>query len=274
MLGPAVADYPTAARMAARVIDDCEFVWMLRGWARFTTEQEQISLSPGQLLLVPPGLRHSFAWDDERPSRHAYVHFQPREVGGAPVTQATLRRMTDRDPLGQLCAYLLWLGQERPDGWPGRADEVLRLLLALVTVGPLPADDGGARLPDSLRPAIDHLRRAWSRMPLRRVTVDELAAAASVSRSYFSRMFRAEFEMSPAAALERLRCARAETLLARTTMTVSAIARQSGYADLYHFSHRFARLHGLSPSAFRDTRSTASVLDHPGVRHLAYAVWD
>jgi AraC family transcriptional regulator len=95
-------------------------------------------------------------------------------------------------------------------------------------------------LPAPLSAVIDHLRHAWSHMPLRRVGVEELAATARVSRSYVNRPFQAEFGISAGAALEGLGCSRAETLLTRTDMMIGSIAQQCGFADLYHFSHRFA----------------------------------
>jgi quercetin dioxygenase-like cupin family protein len=68
MQGPSVADYPRGARMGPRVIDDCEFVWMLRGQALFVTEGEEWPLSPGHLLLVPPGVRRSFCGTGDAPA--------------------------------------------------------------------------------------------------------------------------------------------------------------------------------------------------------------
>jgi AraC-like DNA-binding protein len=57
-------------------------------------------------------------------------------------------------------------------------------------------------------------------------------------------------------------------------MTIGSIAEQCGFADLCHFSHRFARRYGVPPSAYRAFgRPPFSVLDHPGVRRLAHAVW-
>ncbi len=95
-----------------------------------------------------------------------------------------------------------------------------------------------------------------------------------MSRSYLNRLFQAEFAVSAAAGMEGLRCSRAETLLTRTDMTIGSIAHQCGFADLYHFSHRFARRYGMPPSVYRE-RGTPSptVLDHAGVRRLASAVW-
>jgi transcriptional regulator GlxA family with amidase domain len=110
-------------------------------------------------------------------------------------------------------------------------------------------------------------------MPLRRVTVTELASVAAVSRGYLERLFRAAFGLGVAAGTERARCSRAETLLTRTDLTLEVVARQCGFADGSHFSHRFTQLHGLPPSAYRRDRVTDSVLDDPGVRRLARLIW-
>jgi AraC-like DNA-binding protein len=261
-----VADYPPGARTGPRVIDDFELVWMLRGQAVYVTEDGEGTIPPGVLLLVRPGVRHSFAWDTGRPSRHGYVHFD-HDLG--PGTE--VRRMTDHDPLAGLCAYLVWLGRERPDAWEDRVDMTLRFLLSAFIEGPLPIDDAG--LPAPLAAAADHLRREWSSLPLRRLGVDELAASAGVSRSYLSRTFRAAFGRSVGVCLEGLRCSRAETLLLRTDMSIGSIARHCGFADLFHFSHRFARRYGIAPSAYRRRASPPSVLDDPGMGRLARAVW-
>jgi AraC family transcriptional regulator len=273
---PAVADYPPGARMPPRVLDDFEFVWMLSGRARVTLDRDAVSLAPGQLLLVPPGLRHGFAWDATGPCRHGYVHFVPRDVGvggSLPVT-LQVRPMTDDDPLAGLCAYLLWLAGAAPEDWPCRMSEALAFMLSLFVSGPLPRPDAAGGLAPALAAAVDELRRRWARTPLHRVGVGELARLAHVSRGYLNRLFRAGFGLSAASTLERARCSRAESLLLRTDLTVEAIAEQCGFADASHFSHRFASIHGASPRAYRGAgRASPSVLDDPGVRRLAHLLW-
>jgi AraC-like DNA-binding protein len=257
------------------VIDDFEFVWMLRGQAVFVTAAGEVPLPPGRLLLVPPGVRHSFTWDQRRASRHGYVHFRPELVGVRDAPTIRSRTMTEHDPLAGLSAYLIWLGREQPEGWETGVKQTLGFLLTLVTSGSLPADHVRTMLPAPLSALVDHLRHEWSRMPLRRVDVGELASVARISRSYLNRRFQAEFGISPASGLESLRCSRAETLLARTDMTIGSIAHACGFADLYHFSHRFTQRYGVSPSAFRDAGTPlSSVVDQPGVRRLALAVWE
>jgi AraC-like DNA-binding protein len=271
MAHPAVAEYPPGARLPTRVIHDYEFVWMQQGRARYVADDEW-ELTPGRLLLIPPGVRHGFQWDRDGPSRHGYVHF---ELGRRRRTdRAVVCRMSSHDPLDGLCAYLLWLGRAEPDGWQTRVDETLLFMVGLVTSRALPADEP-APMPAPVSSAIGHLRQTWAVMPLRRLTVHELAAAAHVSRGYLNRLFQGSFAVSVAAGLERLRCSRAESLLLRTDLPLGSIAHACGYADVFHFSHRFRHLHGLAPGRYRTAdRPRPSVLDDDGTRRLAHLVWD
>ncbi|SCL29722.1 transcriptional regulator, AraC family [Micromonospora rhizosphaerae] len=255
---PAVADYPAGARLPMRVIDDYEFVWMLRGRARLVTPDDSIVVAPGHLLLIPPGFRHGFEWDQQHPSRHGYVHFPPEYVG-APVAAPRLVRMSGDNPIGGLCAYLLALGEGE------QIDHTVRYLVSVVL-----ADAPERPVSGPLLTAVSHLRREWADLPLHRVSVHSLAAASSVTRGYLNRLFQAEFGLSVGSALERVRCSRAETLLTRTDLTVDAVARACGFADVSHFSHRFTTIHGMPPSAYP---GNPSVLDHPGVRRLTRLLW-
>jgi AraC family transcriptional regulator len=245
--GPAVADYPAGSRLPPRVIEDFEFVWMLRGRARFHAQGREIPLTTNHLLLVPPGLEHSFVWDPRVPSRHGYVHFSRH---GLPPRFEVCDL---RDPLKGLCSYLL--------AEDCAVEQTLDFMLGVIQRGALPA------LAPALQGAVDYLRRHWAHMPLRRIGVAELAAAAHVTRGYLNRLFQNAFHVSAVTGLERIRCARAETLLSRTDLTIDTIARQTGFANVSHFSHRFTAVHGVPPSAYR-ANPAASVLDHPGVRRL------
>ena len=65
--------------------------------------------------------------------------------------------------------------------------ETLALMLDLFVGRPLSRPDTPATLAPALAGALGHLQREWTRMPLRRVGVGELARRASVSRGYLNR---------------------------------------------------------------------------------------
>jgi AraC family transcriptional regulator len=297
---PAAADYPAGSGLPLRVIDDYELVWMLQGRARVLDgdvvaagggaggEPRRV-LHPGDLLLVPPGVTHGFAWDEAHPGRHGYVHFGPELFTTTPPTELLVQPTSAHDPLAGLCAYLLWLGQLDGPAWQKPAEATLRFVLRLLVAGPLPPADPRRDLPEPVVVVVDHLREQWAEMPLRRIDVAELADRAAVSRGYLGRLFQEAFGTSPASALERLRCSRAEALLTRTDLPVEVVARECGFADVSHFGHRFAALYDMAPSRYRSRGgsdpSVQSVLDidmagravtagRPALRRLASLVWD
>jgi AraC family transcriptional regulator of arabinose operon len=85
----------------------------------------------------------------------------------------------------------------------------------------------------------------------RTVAVDDLAAAAGLSRSQLVRLFRRQLGSSPARWHEEQRLDRARALLRATDLPVAAIAERIGFANPFHFSARFTRRTGCSPRAYR-----------------------
>ncbi len=273
---PAVAEYPAGARLPARVIDDFELVWALEGSFTFLAEgMPPRTLTPADVLLVPPGVRHEFGWDPLRRTRHGYVHFG---VAGTPATPVPgMPRVPlvgtggPDDPLVQACRYLVWLPGQGRGAWEQPVRATIRYLLTLLVHGPLP---GAARaLPLPVAAALGGLRRTWDTLPLAPVSPQRLAAEAAVSTGYLNRLFRASFGHSTAATLERARLARAEQMLARTDLPVAAVARQCGYADAAHFGHRFSAVHATSPGRWRHTPGAPSVLSDDGVRRAVAHLW-
>jgi AraC-like DNA-binding protein len=81
--------------------------------------------------------------------------------------------------------------------------------------------------------------------------VDDLAAAAGLSRAHFSREFRRAFGESPHAYLLTRRLERAAALLRSTDHSVTEICFSVGLASLGSFTTSFTRTYGMSPTAYR-----------------------
>ena len=271
---PAVAEYPAGATFGPRRLDDFEFVWMLRGAATWNADDgRSVSLRPGVLLLVGPGTRDRYAWDPAGPCRHAYVHFRV-EAAADPAGWPVSRRADPDGPLPGLLAYLLWLGSRAPAGWQRRVDDVLGLLLATYVDGPLPEPD--PPLSAALGAVVDHVRTVWGDGRLRQVSLGELAGAASVSTGYLARSFRRQYGVGPVTAFERLRLARAASMLLRSNYPITVIADECGFADQYHFSRRFSAAYRIPPSHYRRLGSGAdadAVLADGRLLRLADQVW-
>ena len=82
-------------------------------------------------------------------------------------------------------------------------------------------------------------------------TTAELADKLHTSRRNLLRLFQATTGMSPSGYIDETMLDRAKTLLATSQMTLKQIAYEAGYSTASHFSTKFRRLTGLTPSAFR-----------------------
>ena len=98
--------------------------------------------------------------------------------------------------------------------------------------------------------AVDWLSRNLREAP----PVGDLAKQCGLSKSRFSELFHRNTGQTISAFIEKQRLDRACHLLRYTSMSVTEIADQLGYATLFYFSLRFKLAFGWSPSAFRKRR--------------------
>jgi len=81
--------------------------------------------------------------------------------------------------------------------------------------------------------------------------VDDLAAAAGLSRAHFSREFKRAFGESPHAYLLTRRLERAAALLRTTDRSVADICLSVALQSIGSCTTSFSRTHGRSPTAYR-----------------------
>jgi AraC family transcriptional regulator len=83
------------------------------------------------------------------------------------------------------------------------------------------------------------------------ISVTALSSVAGLSRSHFSHAFRATIGRTPHAHIVRTRIERAMELMTGTALPLSEIALATGFSDQAHFSNRFRRVAGMTPSQWR-----------------------
>ncbi|UUX35097.1 AraC family transcriptional regulator [Fundicoccus culcitae] len=85
------------------------------------------------------------------------------------------------------------------------------------------------------------------------VTIAEIANKMALNRSYLSRIFKEEYDISPKNYLTHLRMEKAKQLLIDTEQSISSISEVSGYKDVLTFSAAFKLHTKYSPTHFRQT---------------------
>jgi AraC-like DNA-binding protein len=83
------------------------------------------------------------------------------------------------------------------------------------------------------------------------IDVDDMAAAAGLSRAHFSREFRRVFGDTPRGYLLTRRLERAAALLRNTDRSVAEICLDVGLTSVGSFTTSFTRMFEMSPTAYR-----------------------
>lgn len=103
-------------------------------------------------------------------------------------------------------------------------------------------------------PRVRHLVRARDLADVNyaeALTVNDMAAAACLSRAHFSREFRQAFGETPYSYLLTRRLERAAALLRSTDYSVADICMRVGLSSVGSFTTSFTRRYGKSPTEYR-----------------------
>ena len=98
-----------------------------------------------------------------------------------------------------------------------------------------------------VKSAINFIRLKYSEP----ISVEEIAAACGLNRSYLSRLFKHATGYTPQEYLSSYRMKKATELLLESTESVSSIALRVGYSDAFTFSKAFKRFKEVAPSEYR-----------------------
>lgn len=219
--------------------------------------------APGLLTVLPPNRSAAFRTDGS--ISLVSLHISRATVDT--LRSESLRRLADssvprfafRDPfVSAALESLLRAARSRQHlhaEYLGAMTHALLSHLAQWHLGS-PADGALSMSPivklgrSSVGDLLTHIDRTLSS----RLTLDDLARRAGLSRSNFTREFRAALGISPHQYIESRRIETAKRMLGDTDLDLSFIAQETGYSSQSHFSANFRRQVGVTPTGFRAQR--------------------
>lgn len=228
----------------------------IKGRGRVFEGDKGFEVGPGDLLLLPPGVEHSYGLaPNAKTWWHRWVYFQPRAHWAAWLKWETqthgvnVLRHRDDDLLleqDRLFAEITrWSADPQKLSLELAMNLVERLLLLCSKQNQAPkiAENSDERLLLACKFMTDNLHRHAS--------VEEVAAHANLSASRLMHLFALERGTSVMRWWEQQRIQLASQILRITKMPVQQVAAQVGYEDPLYFSRVFRKHAGVSPKEFR-----------------------
>jgi AraC family transcriptional regulator len=234
---------------------------VLEGTFQYRSARGATTLAPGALLLGNGGEDYECRHDHGVGDRCLVFHFAPAQLeataAAVPGVRAAAFPVARVPPLERLAPLIAAAEVARAAPDPDAVEELaLRIAAAaLALTGPAARPAPAPRVRDERRvsEAVRAIERgAGERDAGEPLSLAALARQAGMSPYHFLRTFRALVGMTPHQYVLRTRLHRVAVRLRRTADPISAIAFEEGFNDLSTFNHRFRRVMGVSPRAFRN----------------------
>ncbi|OMF23966.1 AraC family transcriptional regulator [Paenibacillus sp. FSL H8-0259] len=232
--------------------DYSKFYYICGGEGWLKIGDKEYYPQPGELILMPEGVKQSYSCISERPFLKYWCHFS------AKVGEINLFRILEmshvcipENPAAVEAAFKGITGSAQSDAVyaPLLAKSKLLELISYYIMN-LRLDEisyknlGSAR---KLTAVLDYIAANIEH----NITIHDLAEIAHMHPNYFIRLFKQQIGVPPIQYITRQKIEKAKDLLAATSGSVSEIADQLGFGDLFYFSRQFKKHAGLAPTEFR-----------------------
>lgn len=265
-----VALYQPGEVLGPRLLEDFEGVLIIEGHPGYEMENGVVALEPGSIIIARPGTRETYRWDAESQTRHAYFHFGLEEIPSDWPSPADWPRC-QLHPDRSLCELFRHIVERaaRHGNWPAQQPGISdnRIFEAFLDLYLNPPGLSGEPVPNEfsepVRRAAKFVRERLDTPFFEPFSLATLAEAAHVSPAHLCRVFNKELGIPPLRACRLMQFQLAIPLLARSNLSIKAIADRCGFPDQLHFSRSFTHTFGDSPSQLRCKMQNGTPPPHP-----------
>lgn len=236
-----------------RVFSEYQLLALTRGRGVLETATcPHLELQAGDLFILFPGEWHRFRPDPETGWDENFVGFdgdyarhlmQSFFTPGEPI----LRGAATAETVSLIRNIALQADDTSPETAPLVFADMITLITRLVLFTRVHASSERR----TVRLKINAAREQILEQAFRRIDFRKLAANLGLSYTVFRRLFQKETGHAPLAYQLEVRISRARVLLEQTDLSVSEIAQQTGFANVFYFSKMFSKRTGQTPSACR-----------------------
>lgn len=234
------------------------FHYVIRGKGQFNPDgkdgkSREFIVKAGEGFLIYPHQVTQYAADEDDPWEYAWLEFDGMRVADtlrrAGLSEANpIFKSETREDSQRLQAILSnIIDSENPSGLYLTGQTYL-FLDQMVKASVSKTKETAGRLRDFyMMEAINYIERYY----VESLTVESVAAAVGLNRSYFSKLFKEAMGQSPQNFITTYRMSKATQLLKSGNLPIADVAAAVGYPNPLHFSRAFKNIYDISPSGWR-----------------------
>jgi AraC-like DNA-binding protein/mannose-6-phosphate isomerase-like protein (cupin superfamily) len=247
--------------------DFIEIVYVMKGSATQLLDGEELLVECGDMIFLNYGSIHSFRIHGE--FHYVNICFSP-EVAGSVITERNALSLLSLTAFNEMrhtsnCGKFSFVGRERSEiegilsamlkeyeekksAWHVVMGNYLNILLTKMLRKSELYSDGeeNDEIWQEFAKFVDNNLEAD-------LTLSDLASRCFYNPSYFSRIFKKRFQMSPFEYITTRRLQLAIKLLDETQDSIEEIAERAGFSDRGSFYRAFSKHVGMTPGEYRKT---------------------
>ncbi len=244
-----------------------ELCFLREGKLNVCLDKERFLLSPGEAVLICPGVKHQIIPADDGPILLDLIRMDPDRMPEFPAYAPGLKSiLTDarraRMPmvfsaeagedmhLSEMCAGCVRAAQRRRYGFDLEVTSGLTQICLNITQYWLSRGltfSGRDTQEEPIYTLTGYIQKHL-RDGLR---VEDLAARCGLSYPWFAKKFREIYGVSCKDYIEQIRVAQVELYLRFTELDLARISEATGYADCSHMIKNFKRIRDITPGQYR-----------------------
>lgn len=223
---------------------NCCLVCVYSGSAKYYFQNKTAIVKPGDLIF----LQEPYYFKVLSETYHyGYVYFLAEEKGPFHLKNAVYT-LDNAKKIVMTMEKLVSLSFYKKTGYYLKMASIIYDMLHKIILN----EFSNSRINDKhqkIAPSLDYLSSHYND---RTLSMEQIAAMSGLSERQFRRIFTEIYAVTPARYTTQLRIDRAKDLLANPYRTVTEIAEQVGYSDVYYFSKQFKAETGETPTQYRN----------------------
>ena len=251
---------PTLSSCGDRIIGDFELIYIMSGESSITINGNNYRCTKGDLLLIPPFVKHSINSSYTDPHENYWIHFDVFPLyKQEEFISSVLRNGDYRLHLGdieEIKALFSTLQKEYSEAPPGYKIYLNALLVQLlvkifreiqITDTPNMEDTiSNCHEKNIVDKCTDFIYDNISSD----ISIEDLCSYIHVSESYLFKSFTKILKLSPNKFIKLIKVKKAEQLIKTTSLSFKEISEDLGFNSPYYFSSVFKKHYNVSPREY------------------------
>jgi AraC-like DNA-binding protein len=219
------------------------FIFKIKGCSEYFIGGESVRVNEGEMIFLPEGLSYEYRTDNSEGSLYTSINF----LADIECPEVRVYSMENFYKLG-------YIYQSFSESWRFGSPEdkyacmsVLYELLAYISKSEQAEDE--KRKYSIIEPAVEYMKKHIHDTRLR---VDRLHTLCGISDTYFRRIFKARFGITPKEYIIEERITHARSIIDSGDFdSIREVAELVGFSDALYFSKAFKRVYGVPPSGIK-----------------------